>query len=49
LLPCHASSVDVVDVWDRCPLVVNRALHGLDGKEVEAPRMPRTIPDVGFE
>jgi hypothetical protein len=47
LLPCHASWVDIVDVWARSPLIVNGALHGLDGKEVEVTSMTCTIPDVG--
>jgi hypothetical protein len=47
LLPCHASWVDIVDVWARSPLIVIGALHGLDGKEVKVTSMTCTIPDVG--
>jgi hypothetical protein len=45
-LLCHASWVDVVDVWAQSPLIVNGVLHDLDGKEVKAPSMPRPILDV---
>jgi hypothetical protein len=49
LLPWHTSWVDVVAMWARSPLVDNGALLGLDGKEVDAPSVPRTILDVGSE
>jgi hypothetical protein len=47
MMPCHASWVDVVDVWAQSPLTVSGSLHSLDGEEVEVPSMPHNFLDVG--
>jgi hypothetical protein len=49
LPPCDASWIDIVDMWARSTLALDGVLHGLDGEEVEAPSMPRTILDMGSE
>jgi hypothetical protein len=46
---CHTDWLHVGDFWVWSPLVVDGALLGLDGKDVEAPSMPRIISDVGSE
>jgi hypothetical protein len=45
----RAGWIDIVDLRARPPLIVSRALHGLDGEEVEAHSTSRAIPDVGSE
>jgi hypothetical protein len=49
LLSRHAYRVDVVDVWVRLQLTVNWALHGSNGKEVEASNTMHIVPYVGSE
>jgi hypothetical protein len=46
---CHASWVDVLDVWVWSPLVMNGTSCGSGGEEVKKPILPRNIPNVGSE
>jgi hypothetical protein len=45
----HASRVNIVDMWVRLLLTVNRTSYRLGGEEVEAPSPPRSILNVGSE
>jgi hypothetical protein len=49
LPPHHTGWIDVADMRARSPLAVSGAMHSLDGREVETPSTPHTIPIVGFE
>jgi hypothetical protein len=44
---CRTDWFTIVDVWDRSPLAVNEASHGLGGEEVETPSPQCTISIKG--
>jgi hypothetical protein len=48
---CIETSVHFTELGcdTRSPLAVSGALRGLDGKKIEVPSTPHTIPDVSAE